>query len=324
VPLIRRFCSELGVHCASRDTLRLFFRHVVGRWAGIASEGAGAATLRDGGAAVAGARPAGAALNLALPVAPEFQQAAAMEPFLDTELREVLADMAPGVRGRVRLCRAEQLRERDGLLWLGDDRVHAISEQYPMELDARLFACFEHGGTRFFNGPLRLILDDKRNLALLSEHQQSALFSPEEQRLIAAHVPWTRRVQDGMETFRGEVLRLPELLLAERRQLVLKRALSYGGVDVHLGSATSAADWEGLVRRATAEGGWVVQERVEMVPFVYQAGPFGCAPFDVVWGLFVFGGAYGGAFLRMIPRERAAVINTTAGAIEGIVLEVDE
>jgi hypothetical protein len=42
--------------------------------------------------------------------------------------------------------------------------------------------------------------------------------------------------------------------------------------------------------------------------------------------LFVFGEAFGGCYLRMMPKQSAGpgVINSKQGAKEGIVFEVDE
>jgi hypothetical protein len=36
----------------------------------------------------------------------------------------------------------------------------------------------------------------------------------------------------------------------------------------------------------------------------------------------VFGSSYGGAFLRMQPKARGAIVNSSQGATEGIVFEV--
>lgn len=43
---------------------------------------------------------------------------------------------------------------------------------------------------------------------------------------------------------------------------------------------------------------------------------------DTVWGLFCFGTAYGGGYLRMILRGGlSGVINSARGAIEGVLVE---
>jgi hypothetical protein len=306
VPVVARFLSERGVRCRSRETLRLFLRHA----------------LDTAGVAVGGGAPRGS-FNLALVVAPDFPISPAMAAFLDAELRQVLAAFAPAVAGRVLLCREAELTERAGGLWLAEHRIDAISEQHPMTAGGAWLAGFARGAAHYFNGPLRLVLDDKRNLALLSSHLDSPLWSADERRLIAAHLPWTRLVHAGADRFADQEVSLPDLLAARRSRLVLKRGVGYGGADVYFGAAATANRWDELVRAALGEGGWVVQERVEMLPYVYQAGVYGCAPHDVVWGIFVLGSAYGGSFLRLLPQQRGDVVNTLNGATEGIVFEVD-
>jgi hypothetical protein len=106
--------------------------------------------------------------------------------------------------------------------------------------------------------------------------------------------------------------------------MVLKPANQLGGADVHLGRTTPPERWAELVRQAVGAGSWVAQELVESLPYVYQAGEEGWAEHDVIWGLFVFGGSYQGGFLRMLPKAERRVVNTTRGASEGILFEVEE
>ena len=82
---------------------------------------------------------------------------------------------------------------------------------------------------------------------------------------------------------------LPELALAARPDLVIKKAREGRGSAVHLGATTPEPLWRERVERALAEGDWIVQERVEPLPYVHQHGERGWAPHDVVWGLFVLG-----------------------------------
>jgi hypothetical protein len=183
---------------------------------------------------------------------------------------------------------------------------------------------FARGGATFFNGPLYLVLEDKRNLALLSANQDAECFDEAERQLVRSLVPWTRQVARERTLFRGEPVFLPELLPSRREHLVLKRATEYAGEEVFLGRVTPAAAWEDLVRQALESGDWVVQELVESKPYLYQTGVEGCAPHDVIWGLFVFGSRYAGVFLRMQPKDRAAIVNSRQGATQGIVFEVED
>jgi hypothetical protein len=169
-----------------------------------------------------------------------------------------------------------------------------------------------------------MVLSNKLNLALLSELADSELWSDDERAVIRAHVPWTRRLAEDFVDFRGERVYLPDLLASARDQLVLKRGLSLQGAHVHSGAFTAGPVWDGLVGEALAEGGWLVQERLEPVPYVFQMPEGGAGPHDVVWGLFVFGPRFGGGFLRVLPSGRAGVVNCALGAKFASYLEVEE
>jgi hypothetical protein len=80
-----------------------------------------------------------------------------------------------------------------------------------------------------------------------------------------------------------------------------------------------------VIERALFDGDWIVQEYLETVPYCFQQGPRGAGRHDLVWGLFVFGGHFGGAFLRMQPTGGASgLVNTHHGAEVGVLLELDE
>jgi hypothetical protein len=312
VPLLAAFLAETGARATSRPTLRRFFAHVLATLQADQAPGAAAGT------------GAGAALNLAVLTPPWFQGASAMERFLTAEYRDMGAAATPPASGRVILCDYLDLAVREGLLGFGRQRIHGVVEQYFADFSPEVRRVWALGGARFWNGPPRSILEDKRNLALLSEREDSDLFLPAERALIRAHVPWTRRVEAAPVRFRGEEVFLPALLLEQREEMVLKPADRYGGTDVHLGRGTAPERWADLVRQAVGEGRWVAQERVESLPYTYQAGEDGWADYDVIWGLFVFGGAYQGGFLRMLPQAERRVVNATRGAFEGILFEVED
>jgi hypothetical protein len=198
-----------------------------------------------------------------------------------------------------------------------------VLEQYRDDFPPAVAECFARGTASFFDGLLPLVLEDKRNLALLSANQDAECFDETERALVRSAVPWTRQVSREHTSFGGEPVFLPQFLLSCRERLVLKAAREFAGQEVFLGRATPAADWEDLVRRALEGGGWVAQEHVESQPYLYQTDAAGCAPHDVIWGLFVFGSRYAGAFLRMQPKERGAIVNSGRGATEGIVFEVE-
>jgi hypothetical protein len=79
------------------------------------------------------------------------------------------------------------------------------------------------------------------------------LFSPEDRRLFARHVLWTRVVGPRNTTLpRGGEGDLLEYARKNREQLVLKPNRGYGGKGVMLGAATESAEWDQLLNEAAA------------------------------------------------------------------------
>jgi hypothetical protein len=107
------------------------------------------------------------------------------------------------------------------------------------------------------------ILHKKASLAVLSDERNAALFSAAEQAAIAAHIPWTRRVEERRTRFRGQTIDLVPFILAQREQFVLKSNDEYGGKGITLGWESDAGVWERAVRAALAEP-TVVQERIPL------------------------------------------------------------
>jgi hypothetical protein len=107
--------------------------------------------------------------------------------------------------------------------------------------------------------------------------------------------------------------------------LVLKPGDGVAGVNVNLGSGTSADHWKHLVEKALGEKKWVVQEYVPSTSYLYQNGVSGCTEHRTVWGIFVFGSREAGGFVRVLPEKgNSGVINSFQGAELGIVFEVEE
>lgn len=230
---------------------------------------------------------------------------------------------AHGLAGEVFTCHPRELRARNGKVFHGDRRVHALIELNiePMGLD--VYRSFKAGNLCLFNGPITRVLTSKANLALLSEHADSGLFAAPERELIHRHIPWTRQVRRGYVSFQEEREYLPELLLARREQLVLKPAMEQGGKGVALGRSTPPQQWERLTEQALQQGGWIAQEELESLSYLYQCGEYGCSPHDVIWGPFVFGRRYAGVILRVQPKSEQRAVNLTLTATEGVVFEVE-
>ena len=303
VPVIERFLKESGRRVSARDTLHTGLCHFV------------AEALRGG---LAG----GGALNLCIlqPV-DDPPTPLSFAYYLHRRFREARTACGGPAAGEVVFSRGDDLvLDLRGLTQRGK-RIHIVLEIVDGEIPESVFRAQVEGVAHVYNGPMCRVLSDKLNLALLSQYQDSNLFSIEERNVIAAHVPWTRRIAAELTDWNGERIDLPDLLLRERERLVVKPGYAKGGHGVCVGRYTPQPLWEEAVARALAEKTWVVQEFLECSPYLFQGPGDGCSLHDVVWGLFVCGDTYGGGFLRMVPHGRAGVINAAQGATEGILFE---
>jgi hypothetical protein len=107
------------------------------------------------------------------------------------------------------------------------------------------------------------VLFKKASLAVLSDERNAGLFTPEQLAAVAAHIPWTRVVEDRRTTIDGTEIDLVPFVLANRDRLVLKPNDDYGGKGIALGWTVTQAAWEEAVKVALAEP-HVVQQRIAL------------------------------------------------------------
>ncbi len=301
VPLIQRFLEETGIRVSRADTSLAFFRNAMdqARHSGLDDQGE---------------------VNIAFLLGEPAP--APWMAYVQSLYRQARQERGDSVAGEVLACDLMELLPGPRGLSYEGRRVHAVVELFLNGLPEVLVSAQRSGKTHVYNGPAGRILTDKSNLAVLSQLQDSDRLSPEESALIRAHIPWTRVVSSGFSDRDGERMYLPDYLQEHREELVLKRGYSHQGRDVQVGRFSSPAAWDAAVEKALEEGFWVVQEKLEFQPYLFQAPGGGSAPHDVVWGLFVFGEQYGGGFTRLTPRDSTGIINAARGATEGIFFEV--
>lgn len=303
------FFASIGGEPTWVDTPRLLFRHTVRSCL---------------------ARPGlvGDELNvLVLAGPPPYHPATHAREAYDRTFRDVLAELAPGVRGEVRVVAAEAVESWYGAPRIGPLRFRAVIEQNEMLNPPDLYRAFKAGELMLLTGPASFVLGDKRNLALLSEHADSPRFSAEERELVRAYVPWTRVLRPGTATGPPPEPREVDLLRhvrGGRAELVLKKGLSVGGMAVVIGSAVAETAWQAAVDAALAEGGWIVQQAVDPLPYAFQAGEAGWAPHRAIWGIFAFGGEAAGLFVRLSRRDRSPIVNVSQGAEYGLAFVAGE
>jgi uncharacterized circularly permuted ATP-grasp superfamily protein len=219
------------------------------------------------------------------------------------------------LKGDFFICGYNSLKLASDFLVYSGQKIHILVEMLNGLTPIMFMEAVKKGNLVLCNGPVTRIMSNKLNLALLSEHQDSNMFSLEERDIIKKHIPWTRKVNCCDAAF----------LLSKREHLVLKSAEGLGGKEVFPGCRTSPEEWKQLVEKALEEKRWVVQEYVHPSCYLYQNGETGCTEHHAIWGLFVLGSRYAGGFVRVMPAKNTrGVINTRQGAEESIIIEVQE
>jgi hypothetical protein len=103
----------------------------------------------------------------------------------------------------------------------------------------------------------------KAIFAVLTDDALQPLFDASQRAAIAAHVPWTRRVREGLTQRRGQSIDLPAFIRENREQLVMKPNDEYGGKGVFIGWECSETQWEEALAVALASS-YVVQGKVDL------------------------------------------------------------
>jgi len=164
----------------------------------------------------------------------------------------------------------------------------------------------------FANSFRSRLADNKAILALLSDPALNSRFSKEEREVVAASIPWTRRVAEGRTLVGEREVDLVDYIRHHRAELVLKPNTEYGGRDVFIGPEVSDADWDAVIGRALGSD-WVVQHLVaipeEPFPVVTPEGlTFQSRKVNI--NPFALGGAYGACVSRLSTQS---IINVRVG-----------
>jgi len=107
------------------------------------------------------------------------------------------------------------------------------------------------------------LLHKKASLAVVSDERQAGLLTVEQRAAVAAHVPWTRVVEERHTTHGAESVDLLPFIADRRETMVLKPNDEYGGKGIVLGWTVDDATWQSSIRAAMSEP-FIVQERVEV------------------------------------------------------------
>lgn len=307
-PLVLRFLKEYNVTIRNKNLLEQYLAHCI--------RAAEPQVSRFGDVEI----------NVALVLKGDMQaNLGSMAGYLEKLYRELLQRTYPPRVGNIFLCDFSSLDVQDDCVYYKGSRIHAFTEWHFGVTPPRILRVFKTGNISIMNGPITNLMSAKSNLALLSEHQDSDIFNPEEKQIIEKYVPWTRKITAGDAIYRGERIRLESFILSHKDAFVIKPSLGLGGDGVYIGKDMAHGDWEEKVKAAVLKKNWVVQEALTSNPALYQHGETGCAVYDMVWGFFIFGTHYAGTFLRVILKKDAPrIVNTHQGAQVSAVFEVDD
>ncbi|HEX4060258.1 MAG TPA: hypothetical protein VHY58_04470 [Streptosporangiaceae bacterium] len=152
-------------------------------------------------------------------------------------------------------------------------------------------------------------------LAMLSDHANRHLFSPEQLAAFDRVLPWTRTVRPGPVTLEdGRIVDLFGYAIEHQDDLLLKPALLHGGMGVVAGwdPSTSPRTWRDQMTGAMGRP-YVLQRRVRPQPELCPGEDGGLTGWVVTWGVFTFPDGYGGMLARAFTADSGLAV-TKAGS----------
>lgn len=190
-----------------------------------------------------------------------------------------------------------------------------LNEYLPIMLDyPALLNAYRAGAICMVNSFRSKLIHKKALFAVLTDKRHEDLFTTTEQLTIAAHVPWTRNVEDEQTDYFGQAIDLLEFASKNRDKLVLKPNDDYGGHGITIGWNTNATQWNEALQAALADGDYLLQARVptarETFPALTEDGKIEFAEQLVDLDPLLFNGKVGSAFTRLSFSELA---NVTSG-----------
>lgn len=264
----------------------------------------------------------------------EINIGVAVPPSLKDSAQELIFARRPSAQGSaanggrvISFTETAAIESESGTVRIDGVPVHAVvalTYSHESWVIDRLSAAFKRGELALLNGPAPVLLGNKCAVALLSEMADTGKLESAERALVDASVPWTRRiVGDTRMTFNGEQGAFADLASKYKDRLVLKPDDDTNGNGVILGRHTDAAQWRSAVDAALRNGHYVAQEYCASQILHAPVGGK-VQPHNFVWSAFVFGDAFAGSYVRMMPSADAlGVINCYRGASEAIVFQHD-
>ena len=174
------------------------------------------------------------------------------------------------------ICSPDDLTYRDRTLYADGQPVNLVYkrvltseflQRYGQDqaLNHPLGQAYRDGSICLVNSFQAKPLHKKMIFGLLSDPvvMDAAGIDRETQLLLAQHIPWTRRVQQGRTTYQAQEIDLLKFARDYQDRLLLKPNDEYGGKGITIGWESSADEWDEALQ-AALESPFVVQERVHI------------------------------------------------------------
>jgi uncharacterized circularly permuted ATP-grasp superfamily protein len=180
------------------------------------------------------------------------------------------------------------------------------------EVAKPLVQAYLDGAVTVVNSFRAKLLHKKMSLALLSDDRYAKLYTPEQRKAIATHIPWTRKMREGHTTYRGRTVDLVDHVSRSKDRLVLKPNDEYGGKGVILGWTVEQHEWDQTILSGLTAS-YVVQERVSVprYPFPVLLDRIHYLDLAIDHDPYLFWGKVSGCLTRL---SSSALLNVTAGA----------
>lgn len=209
---------------------------------------------------------------------------------------------------------------RDGTLYVAGRKVTLIYKRVLIDelvdrcgLESAVVRAVRDGAVCMVN-PFRCkVLHKKASLAVVSDEANESLLNTEEQRAVAAHVPWTRVVTERKTRHGNDNIDLVPWTAANRERLVLKPNDEYGGKGIVLGWTVDDVAWTEAIKGALAAP-YIVQERVTVPSEIWPAWEGSSVHFSermLDTAPFLFDGSVMAGCLTRIATD--PLLNVTAG-----------
>jgi uncharacterized circularly permuted ATP-grasp superfamily protein len=208
----------------------------------------------------------------------EFRQ-----PFQTSESSEyqLLTEMFRRENYPTAVVSPDQLEYRNGVLRKGDFTIDLIYRRVKVseflirfDLNHPLVRAYREGAVCVVNSFRSELAQKKAIFDLLTDENITSGFPANERKAIRDFIPWTRVVTARKTTYHDEIVDLPQFILSNRQNLVLKPNDDSGDRDSFRGAEMDDTAWERALKIASRSS-YVVQEVVVPSTAVFPLNRYG-------------------------------------------------